>query len=116
MTLQTSSAPTSGPRSRRAHKAGGVLLRSGDATVGPLDSASRQSVADRSPRKPVEIMAAGRRTRPCWPFSVLHEAVIVAAVWGYRLLACRSSGSRVTRCLFAMSLAQDSQTWKVTRR
>ena len=39
MTLQTGSAPTSGPRSWGALRLAGALLRSGDASVSPLDSA-----------------------------------------------------------------------------
>jgi hypothetical protein len=39
MTVQTGSAPTSGPRAWRALRLAGALLRSGDASVGLLDSA-----------------------------------------------------------------------------
>jgi hypothetical protein len=39
MTLQTGSAPPSGPRSWRALRLAATLLRSGDASVSPLDSA-----------------------------------------------------------------------------
>jgi hypothetical protein len=40
------------------------------------------------------------------PFSILHEAVIVAAVWGYRPLAPADPREvRVTRFLFGMKPA-----------
>jgi hypothetical protein len=51
-------------------------------------------------------MTAGRRMRPCCPFCVLPEAVIVAAVWGYRPLARADPREvRVTRFLFGMKPA-----------
>ena len=74
MTLQTGSAPTSGPRSWRALRLAGALLRSGDASVGPLDSAV--SLIARRGSRSRSWLPAGEP-----PFSVLHEAVIVAAVW-----------------------------------
>ena len=73
MTLQTGSAQPQG----HVH---GELLRWGVLFCGvvmPASALGLRRVADGSPRKPVEIMAAGRQTRP---LSVLHEAVIVAAV------------------------------------
>jgi hypothetical protein len=71
----------------------------------PASALGLRRVADRSPRKPVEIMAAGRPTRPCCP-SVLHEAVIVAAVWGNRPLARADPREvRVTRFVVGMKPA-----------
>ena len=78
MTLQAGSAPTSGPRSWRALRLAGALLRSGDASVGPLDSAV--SLIARRGSRSRSWLPAGERGRAA-PFSVLHEAVIVAAVW-----------------------------------
>jgi hypothetical protein len=83
MMLRTGSAPTSGPRSWRVLRLAGALVRSGDASVGPLDSAE-SPIARRGSRSR-SWLPAGERGRA----ALLRAAwaVIVAAVWGYRPLA-----------------------------
>jgi hypothetical protein len=72
----------------------------------PASALGLRRVADRSPRKPVEIMAAGRPTRPCWPFSVLHEGGHRGGRVGYHPLARADPREvRVTRFLFGMKPA-----------
>jgi hypothetical protein len=63
----------------RSQAGGPSSARSGDAGVGP---SGLRRVADRSPRKPVgdHRCPAGERGRAA-PFYVLHEPVVVAAVW-----------------------------------
>jgi hypothetical protein len=47
----------------------------------PASALGLRRVADRSPRKPVEIMVCRQANEAVLPFPVLYEAVIVAAVW-----------------------------------
>jgi hypothetical protein len=77
MTLQTGSAPTSGPRSWRALGLAGALLRSADASVSPLDSA--ESLIARRGSRSRSWLPAGERGRA--GLLRLHEPVIVATVW-----------------------------------
>jgi hypothetical protein len=47
----------------------------------PASALGLRRVADGSPRKPVEDHGCRQANEAVLPFSVLHEAVIVAAVW-----------------------------------
>jgi hypothetical protein len=98
MTLQTDSTPISGPRLRRALRLAGARLRCGDASVGPQDSAE-SLIARREAGRDHDCRQANEAVLP---FSVLHKAVIVAAVWAIVRWRADPREVRVTRFLFGM--------------